>query len=185
MELKTIKGFQHYEVSEQGKVFRKAHVSINGSRLKRKQLKPYEYKNGYQVVYLHDGCGKRKMQYIHRLVYQAFIGEIPPKHEIDHIDCNRGNNMASNLRAVSHKSNCNNPKSIERYKICNSLDKGKFNREKMIAAKSGEYYDNAKRTYHLLLERDGKVKIMELMKEAHIGYYRALKLIGEMKSEQK
>lgn len=48
---------------------------------------------------------------MHRLEYEAFIGEIPEGFEIDHIDSNPQNNVLSNIRACSHTENSNNPNS--------------------------------------------------------------------------
>lgn len=42
---------------------------------------------------------------IHRLVYETFIGPIPNGMKIDHIDGNRANNNAVNLRLVSQSDN--------------------------------------------------------------------------------
>lgn len=48
--------------------------------------------------------GQNKVS-VHRLVYEAFKGEIPEGMEIDHIDRNRRNNNPDNLRVVTHKEN--------------------------------------------------------------------------------
>lgn len=42
---------------------------------------------------------------IHRLVYEAFIGDIPDGMKVDHIDGNRSNNKVSNLRLVTQSEN--------------------------------------------------------------------------------
>lgn len=39
----------------------------------------------------------------HRLVWMVHIGNIPPEHEIHHIDMNKGNNRIENLMCL-HKS---------------------------------------------------------------------------------
>ena len=186
MNLKTIKGFPKYEVSDQGKVWRKARISSSGYHLKRKELSTYKGNNGYPMVYLHYDNGERKGFYVHRLVYETFKGEIPPKFEIDHIDGNRGNNSIENLRAVSHKTNCNNPKSIERYKSANSLDKGKFNRDKMEAARSKEHEESLKSKYIIIwLDKGSAVGVYEFMQKAHVGYPRAVRIIKEMQGKLK
>ena len=63
--------------------------------------------NGYLI-----SCGVM----VHRLVWMAFVGEIPDGMEIDHINCVRSDNRLENLRLVTHKENCNNPISIENYR---------------------------------------------------------------------
>ena len=51
---------------------------------------------------------KRCIVYVHRLVYETFVGEVPQGCEIDHINTIRDDNRIENLRCVSHKDNCNN-----------------------------------------------------------------------------
>ena len=53
----------------------------------------------------------RRTAYVHRMVYEAFKGEIPEGMEIDHIDRNRCNNNPDNLRVVTKSENCKNRKS--------------------------------------------------------------------------
>lgn len=183
-EYRIIPSYPLYKIYSDGRVIRKAHTSIRGFNYAEKELIHTKERNGYETVKLRDRFGNSKMFYVHRLVFQAFNGEIEKGKEIDHSDGCRDNNCLDNLRILNHSQNCRNEKSLERYRIANALDKGKFNREKMMAAKCGKYYDNAKLTYLSLLKRDGEVKIMKLMKEAHIGYYRALKLIREMENEE-
>jgi len=42
---------------------------------------------------------------IHRLMWETWIGKIPDKFQINHKDGNRGNNLISNLEAVTAKEN--------------------------------------------------------------------------------
>lgn len=75
----------------------------------------YVYKNGKQMKWCDNGIGykrirllknkKRISKYIHRLVYQTFIGDIPKGYEINHIDHNKSNNHISNLEIVTHSEN--------------------------------------------------------------------------------
>lgn len=68
------------------------------------QVKPSVSKIGYQFI-----CyAPKKTVYVHRLVYEAFKGEIPEGMEIDHIDRNKLNNKPDNLRVVTHIENMNN-----------------------------------------------------------------------------
>lgn len=53
---------------------------------------------------------------IHRLIWEAFNGEIPEGYEIDHINTIRNDNRLENLRLVTPKENRNNPLTIEHYK---------------------------------------------------------------------
>lgn len=183
MRYKVIKECPQYEIYEDGTVWRRKHRSISGSQLSRKQIIPYKARNKYLIVCLHDTNGKRVQRYLHRLVYEAFFGSIPKGFEIDHIDGSRQNCHVQNLRLSTHKANTNNPKSIERYKVSNALDKGKFNRDRLIAAQGKEAFERACKVYWGLLDKHGSCGIWMLMKEAHVGYQRALKVIGEMREK--
>lgn len=86
-----------YEVSSDGCVRR-----IGGSI-----LKPRPHANGYQRVSL--GAGKDA--YIHRLVCRAFHGEAPSSDcHADHINGQRSDNRASNLRWLTRSENLRNRK---------------------------------------------------------------------------
>lgn len=178
---KVLKDYPNYEVFEDGTVWRKEHKSFNGYKLKRTKITPYVCKNGYIVVCLHDTNGKRKSFYLHRLVWETFNGEIPKGMEISHEDCDRSNCKLENLRLRSHSSNCRNPMSLEHYREANSLDKGKFNRERMVSAKGKENKNRLKKEYLLLWLNNGHIGVWQFMKESHCNYYTALKIMGEMK----
>lgn len=91
---------RHHYVNKSGEVFNSAGKKING----------YIGANGYIQV--------SSNELLHRVIWKAFNGEIPEGYEIDHIIPikNGGTNELSNLRLVTHKENCNNPKSVENYK---------------------------------------------------------------------
>lgn len=100
--LKKIKGFNDY------------YISKNGVVEKRNRLKESISYKGYVTVTLNG-----KQYYLHRLLWETFVGEIPDGYEIDHIDTNPRNNSLENLRLVTHKENCNNKKSLENYSKSN------------------------------------------------------------------
>ena len=61
-------------------------------------------RDGYPAVKL-SRDGVTKIKPIHRVVYEAFVGEIRSGQEINHIDFNRTNNCVENLESVSHYEN--------------------------------------------------------------------------------
>ena len=68
----------------------------------------------YDKVCLYSGYKKNnKQQYVHRLVATAFIPNPDKYPQIDHIDGNRINNYASNLRWVTAEENANNQHRLE------------------------------------------------------------------------
>lgn len=52
---------------------------------------------------------KRLAVYVHRLVWETFVGEIPQGLTIDHINTVRDDNRIGNLRCITQKENNNNP----------------------------------------------------------------------------
>lgn len=58
-------------------------------------------KGGYFSVVLTDSNGNDIHTRIHRLVAQAFIGEIPKGYQVHHIDGNKQNNRIDNLEILS------------------------------------------------------------------------------------
>ena len=101
---KPIKDYEGlYEISNLGRV-----KSLNYSRTGKEQiLKPQKRKNGYLGVIL---CYKntQKQVNIHRLVAEAFIPNPENKPYVDHINTDKLDNRACNLRWVTQKENLNN-----------------------------------------------------------------------------
>lgn len=97
MEMRDVVGYnEYYAVSEDGQVWSKRH---------NKFMKPCKTKKGYlKVSLLHDGS--LRGFFVHRLVCTAFHGEMPEEGmAVDHIDGDRANNRASNLRWVTVEEN--------------------------------------------------------------------------------
>ena len=82
-----------YKVSNMGNVY---------SSRKRGMLKPYPDKDGYLRV----GIGS-KTRRVHQLVYEAFYGPLQPNDNlvVDHINSNRQDNRAVNLRLLDNVEN--------------------------------------------------------------------------------
>ena len=98
----TIKNFNYYTINESGEVY-------STKWGKPKKLKPQiasQSKKGYvQVRLFNEDYPKGKLQYIHRLVWEHFKGEIPVKLQIDHIDGNPRNNKLTNLQLMTAREN--------------------------------------------------------------------------------
>ena len=95
-----------YMVSDEGEVCRVKDGLI---------LKQYPQKSGYVNVWLRLPFGN-KAHPVHRLVCIAFHGIDGYQKGlfVDHIDTNRANNKASNLRWVTPKENSNNPLTLKK-----------------------------------------------------------------------
>jgi hypothetical protein len=84
-----------YSVCACGRVF---------SHLTERILRPHIADTGYSKVMLH-GNGAKTCVAIHRVVYEAHKGPIPPRFDINHLDGLKTNNRAENLEAVTRKGN--------------------------------------------------------------------------------
>ena len=114
-EWRDIKGYEGlYQISSEGRVKSKQRIARNNQTIKEKIRKPKIDKDGYCCVSLWiDGVSKE--YFIHRLVAQAFILNPYNKPCIDHINTNKTDNRAENLKWCTHKENANNPISREKY----------------------------------------------------------------------
>lgn len=95
--IRRIPGWPTYAVSKTGGVY----------SLKRsgwKQLKHKVNSDGYWDISLNKN-GKMHWFGVHRLLWLAWNGPIPPKMEVNHIDGVKSNNTLLNLELVTHKQN--------------------------------------------------------------------------------
>jgi hypothetical protein len=92
-EWRECKGFPQYEVSSAGEVRR-------GGRLRR----PCRHKSGYLWVNLCSN-GIIKRRYVHVLVAETFHGSRPAGMDVDHINHQRDDNRAANLRWLGRAEN--------------------------------------------------------------------------------
>lgn len=93
---KTIKEYPAYSVSTEGRIRKDTN---------HKLLSPTKKPNGYYQVNLFTGDGRRKKEYVHRLVALTFIPNENGYPEVNHIDGIRDNNTLSNLEWVTHENN--------------------------------------------------------------------------------
>ena len=84
-----------YWISEVGKVW---------SIITNQTLTPHKNRRGYLQVGLKRE-GVRVTRRIHRLVAEAFIGPRPTALVIDHINNNKIDNAATNLRYITNRAN--------------------------------------------------------------------------------
>lgn len=112
---KSVPGYERYQVSNMGNV-RTLHyygktlsTKDNGVRI----LKRIINSSGYPVVSLHNN-GKQKQFFVHRLVAELFVDNPNGLPVVDHINTDKMDNRAENLRWVTVKDNVNNPISATR-----------------------------------------------------------------------
>jgi hypothetical protein len=67
-------------------------------------LKPGKTRDGYLKIELFNN-GTPCSRYVHRLVVEAFIGEIPAGLEVNHISGQKVDNRIENLEVVTHAKN--------------------------------------------------------------------------------
>jgi hypothetical protein len=108
-EIRAIPGFPGYTASRDGIVF----------GLKNQKLEAQE-KNGYHVLSLKK---YNAFHGVHYFIALAFVSNSDPRNktQIDHIDTNKLNNHASNLRWVTTKENMNNK--ITKNKLVHKVQK--------------------------------------------------------------
>lgn len=184
MNYVTLEDYPYYMIFKNGMIIRNTKQSKNGKTLRIRVITSTKAKNGYRTVRLLNKDGMLKQFYLHRLIWEAFNGEIPQGLEVCHEDCNRDNNMLSNLQLLTHTQNCRNPQSIQHYTTANQISKGKFDRDKMIAAQGKVGYNKLVRTYRRLVKEHGYCGIWMLMKAGHCGYPRAKRIITEMQDKE-
>lgn len=80
-----------YKVSSYGRVW---------SNITSKYLKLTETKEGYRVCRVHNVT-----YFVHRLVVQTFLGDIPEGLVVNHLDGVKGNNLLSNLEITTYSEN--------------------------------------------------------------------------------
>ena len=94
-EWRAVAACSKYMVSNKGNI-----IGPSG-----KALKPLDMQVGYHSVCLSLGNRKTLRRYVHVLVAEAFLGEVPKDFVVNHIDGNKKNNELFNLEIISRKEN--------------------------------------------------------------------------------
>lgn len=110
VDISQLKQFRNspYWVSKDGDVY---------NMEKKIKMRP-ENSGKYQRISCNYNLKGKHFQ-VHRMVWEAFNGEIPEGMEVDHIDSNPKNNALNNLQLLSHVDNCKkaNYRNISVYSI--------------------------------------------------------------------
>lgn len=109
MEFKDIKGWEDkYEISDTGIVISKARTRKGKRgcdlRMPRREMKHNNNHNGYATIALCQNS-KTKRSFVHRLVYETFVTEIPAGMQINHINGIKTDNRISNLELTTPLEN--------------------------------------------------------------------------------
>lgn len=95
-EWKDIPGYEgKYQVSDWGRVRDTNYRGTNSIKLRILCTN----NGGYKYVRIQKE-GRIVFYFVHRLVYETFVGEIPPGYQINHIDENESNNVLWNLNII-------------------------------------------------------------------------------------
>lgn len=123
-----IKGFEDYQITDDGRVWTKK---------QNKYLKPSLNKGYWFVILRKDG--KNYSRFIHRLIAEMFIPNPDKKPCVDHINTNRIDNRIENLRWCTYEENNNNPITKEKMSIGSTGKKASIEtRNKMSVARKGK-----------------------------------------------
>lgn len=111
---KPIEGYEGiYEISNLGRVKSLARLDTIGRRIRERIMKCQPDKDGYLNITLSNkGC--KKTYLLHRLVAMHFVDNPNGYNEINHIDTDSSNPVASNLEWCTRKYNVNYADAIEK-----------------------------------------------------------------------
>lgn len=119
--MRPIDGMPDYHIRDDGRVLSTKISRRYNPKGELRLVKPRNHPSGYLYYGLFIGSGEDKQRLwrrAHRLVYEAFAGEIPKGLEIDHIDGDKHNNDITNLRAINHSQNMLAVFERRRNKLC-------------------------------------------------------------------
>lgn len=101
MTEKPVPGYEHILISPDGTARIATRVVPRGTNqitIPGRELRGSTTKSGHISLSLTHGRGtKRKKEYLHRLVYQLFVGDIPEGMEVRHLNGDPADNRVENL----------------------------------------------------------------------------------------
>jgi hypothetical protein len=98
-----IKNFPHYEITQEGQVI--SYRRFAKGQILKPQKAAQSKKKYLQVRLFNSEYPNGQLHYIHRLMWEAFIGEIPEGMTIDHKDENTHNNVLDNFVLETRRDN--------------------------------------------------------------------------------
>lgn len=108
-----------YEVSNFGRV--------RNPKSRNRILKPYKQASGH----LYLSLGRRdRHRFVHRLVYEAFVGAVPEGKVIRHLDGDPENNRPDNLAAGTQRDNAH-----DTYRYGGKMGPGRFTAKQVYAVR--------------------------------------------------
>lgn len=134
MEIKVIPSLTGYGASRDGTIW------SCRNRKNWRPMTPSSDKDGYKLLIIRtkEKCFSRK---IHRLIVEAFIGEIPEGLCVNHKDGNKANNNLDNLEVVTHLENMRHAYKLGLIKIQKNTLLAQINKSKTHCP-HGHLYDN-------------------------------------------
>ena len=94
--------FTNYLISYDGIVI--SAVNVGGSFVGKRKTLRKSY-NGYVIVFLYLGGKQYSNIMLHRLLWETWIGKIPEKLQINHLDTIKANNFLSNFEVTNNSGN--------------------------------------------------------------------------------
>lgn len=109
-EIKPIKDFSDFYISNLGNVYRKKKGNLTKVAQKKNKFGYFRVGLSYGTKRETGDCknqGKSKLfqRNVHVLVAEAFLGQKPNEYQVDHIDNDKSHNYITNLRYVTPKEN--------------------------------------------------------------------------------
>lgn len=102
-EWRDIEGYNgKYQVSDWGRVRDTNYRNTETIKIRKLSVNNW----GYNCLKITQN-GKTSFYFIHRLVYETFMGEIPNEMQVNHIDETKTNNCLWNLNLMKPKDNSN------------------------------------------------------------------------------